>query len=168
MQNKIDEAAGAVKAEAVNQTVSSTKYEQLTTIQKQRADYLKPMIGDHAVNVVNCLDSRGRNSWSQVYEKVQEAMRASYEQMHYLTILSENFTLGKTYTSSEIITVVSEVRQDLKMVPYLTNLKSNCERDFFSLFVAKDITLVTEVDGKTKKTLIGYKPVVCFKPEVEE
>lgn len=155
-----------VKTSEISNTNNAemTAYEQLSNQQKQRANYLKSIIGDHGVALVKQLDSRGRNSWPIVYKKVVNIQKASYDDQRYYSAVCDNFDVDNIYTSAEIISIVGQIRQDLGLEPYLVNLKSNCENDFFNLFIVKDI-YETEDGDKKKGKLQGYKPVLCIKPE---
>jgi hypothetical protein len=161
------EKAGEEQAPLVNRvkTVELTAYEQLSNLQRQRADYLKAMIGDHAIALVPQLDSRGRNSWPVVYEKVMRIHQANYDEQRYQTALSENFDVDTIYAPSEIISIVGQIRQDLGLHPYLVNLNTNCESDFFNIFIVKDVyEMEITAENKKKGKLLGYKPVFCIKP----
>ncbi|WP_172338416.1 hypothetical protein [Mucilaginibacter sp. SG564] len=152
----------------VNLSEAQTAYGQLTALQKQRVDYLKPMIGDHAINIVPLLDRTGPNSWAVVHDKVSKIDKATYDEQSYQAALQEAFIINEVCQPSDVITNVSQVRSDLKLPPYLTNLKKNCETDFFNLFIVKEVYITEEVDGKSRRRFAGYKPVICLKPEVEE
>ncbi|WP_143065136.1 hypothetical protein [Mucilaginibacter gossypiicola] len=149
-----------VNAEAIT-------YDSLTVLQKQRVDYLKPMIGDHAIKVVYNLDKRGPNSWIVVYEKVAKIHKATYDEQRYQDAVIENIEVGNEYLHADLIGIFSQVRGDLKLQPYLTNLKRNCENDLYGLFLVKETYSIETIDGKEKKTAIGYKIIACLKPDSE-
>lgn len=170
--NKIDSGSATSPEVRETSTVSTepkevSAYESLSRVQKQRADYLKRMLGDHAVELVKSIDSRGRNSWPIVYEKVMKLTQATLAEQTYQQAIYDNFELDKTYSSAEIISMIGEIRHDLKLVPYLSNTKQSCESDLFGMFIIKEVYELITSDGKSDsvRKLIGYKPVLRIKSE---
>lgn len=139
----------------------------LSYLQKQKYDYLYSFYEDEekVTQLVMMLDGRGKNAFNSIHAKVEALVSATRDEQRYHDALYDNFDLNETYSSGEIINIVANVRRDLKMEPFSSRLKANCENDFFSLFIIKDISSIVDVEGKSKKVFVGYKPVFKLKPE---
>lgn len=142
----------------------------LTASQKQRVAMLTSVYSeDVATQLVKLIDARGENSWKKVNEKIDFLQRADYKQKMYDDTLYDNFALDEVYSSDDVIKTVGMVRREMGLPIYLSSLKRNCENDFFKLFIVKDVyeeELVDTDDGfKTKKKLIGHKPVFSLRQE---
>lgn len=165
--NLVETAKGLIGGSPENGTKASpiAKYSDLGSIQKHKYDYLLPLFGDQTIVLVPLIEGRGRNSWAKVNEKINVLEQAKFAEQSYHDALYDNFNIGDLYTSGEIMGTVGDVRRDCGLKPYASRLKINCENDFFGLFIVHEVTEDEVVDGKTKKKLIGYKPVFKLKPE---
>lgn len=142
-------------------------YNSLSYMQQQKYDYLKTLMIDEqlTLKLVTFIEGRGRNNFDSVLQKIDLVNNANHLEQMYHDALYDNFVIGNTYSSPEILGIVGQVRREAGMKPYLTRIKQNCEHDFFALFIVHEVYLEIEVDGKVKKQLIGYKPMLKLKIE---
>lgn len=143
-------------------------YDQLTERQKEKYHYLLPTIGDvdSTAKLVSLIKPRGTNSWPNVLGKIDQLVTASPNEMQYNNALYEQFQINQRYTFNEIIEIVSEVRRELHLAPYLNSLKASCESDFNRLFIVHNEYKMVVEDGKTKKLFLGV--VAVFALRIEE
>ena len=140
-------------------------FDSLSTTQKHRYAYLVPLFGDATLDLIPLIEPRGRNSWSNVNLKINTIQQASYEQQRYNDAMFDGFELDKVYNSGEIIGVIGEIRRDTNLPPYSTRIRTDCEKDFHSLFIVHEVHQDETIDGVTKKKLIGFKPVFQLRPQ---
>jgi hypothetical protein len=140
-------------------------FDGLSTTQKHRYAYLVPLFGDTTLELIPLVEPRGRNSWANVNSKITNIQQASYEQQRYNDAMFDGFELDKVYTSGEIIGVIGDIRRDTNLPPYSTRIKTDCEKDFFSLFIVHEVYQDEVIDGVTRKKLVGYKPVFQLRPQ---
>lgn len=162
MSNSISISLEAGASTTTDKSTLPSTYNDLNPRQKQRVDYMQGLIGDKAFELVINLEGRGRNSFESVYNKVTALLNARHEGQRYFDTLYENIDLNKVYTVTHIIGIVAEVRKDLKLPPYLTSPKTHCLNDLFNLFLVKD-----EVIASPKRQLVGYRPMVRIKPDLD-
>jgi hypothetical protein len=145
--------------------MTPTDGEKLTTVQKQRYDYLFPIYGELSYDIARSITGKGKNSWQSFLDKMDIVTRAKSRDKEYYDALYEQFSLGELYTSSDIVGHVGEVRRDLELSPYIDKLKVRSEYDFFLVFMTEDIHDEVTDNGKIKKVLKGHKPLIKVKPE---
>lgn len=145
--------------------MKSLSVKDLTAIQQQRYYSLAPIYGDSAIDIVINLTTRGKNSYSDFLDKMHTVIKAKHDANDYYSALYESITLGDTISPGEVIQKVSDVRRELELEPYREKLKIQCEADFFLLFVFEEVHQEETIDGKTKKVLVGYKPLAKVRPE---
>lgn len=142
-------------------------YNSLSYLQKEKFDYLKPMINDEDVTLrlVTLLEGRGRNNFNSVIERFSYVNNSKDEERIYYDALYDKFKVGSIYTPSDIIGIVSQVRTEIKLPPYTSDWKHKCVNDFLSLFIVHDIYEEIEIDDKTSKKHRGYTPKLKLKLE---
>ena len=150
-----------------NEPNITSGYSALTYMQKQKFDYLKKLVDkdDLTLQLVLLIEGRGRNNFDAVVEKIELLNNAKHQDQRYHDALYDNFKVGVTYASADIISIVSEVRREVGFKPYTSRWKQNCEGDFFTLFIVHDVYSETEHDNKAKRQLVGYKPAFKLKSE---
>jgi hypothetical protein len=150
-----------------NEPNEALTYNALTYMQKQKYDYLKTLIDNEklTLQLVVLIEGRGKNTFDAVVEKIELLNNAKQQEQRYHDALYDNFQTDNTYTSADIISVVSEVRREVGLKPYTSRWKQNCEGDFLTLFIVHDVYSEVEQEGKSKKQLVGYKPVFKLKNE---
>jgi hypothetical protein len=137
-------------------------YSGLTPLQQQRYDYLFPIYGKHAAEIVTSIYGKGKNSWASFLEKMDAIDQAKPHVKEYYDALYDTFQIGKVYQPGQIIGNVNEARRELGLIPYTEKIKIQSEHDFYLLFLVED-SYVSSEDGGTK-TFEGYKPIVRIKP----
>lgn len=147
--------------------VTNIAFDALTYSQKQKFNYLSSIYDDKdaLLKLVKLIDGRGRNSWTKVNAKIAFINDADRDTQRYLDALYDNFEVGKTYTSDQVISVVADVRRDLGLLPYITRLKRYCEEDFFALFIIHEKSETISNHGAETSKFIGYVPMFKLKPE---
>ncbi|MDR3695591.1 hypothetical protein [Mucilaginibacter sp.] len=146
-------------------TNSLTAKSSMSATHKHRVSYLVHLFNDSTDELVNLIEGRGRNSWSLVNRKINNLEQASYETQRYYDALYDNFEVGEIYSSSDIIGITGDVRRDLRMDPYISRLRTNCENDFFGLFIVQEVSNEEIIDSVIKKKVVGYKPLFKLRPE---
>lgn len=146
---------------------SKLNYSTLSYLQKQKFDYLKRLINDEelTLQLVQLIEPRGKNNFNSVVDKIEALNGAKSTEQRYHDALYDNFNINQLFSSSDIITIVSQVRREAGMPPYSSRWKQNCESDFFSLFIVVEEYEEIDVDGKVKRQFLGYKPVFKLKSE---
>ena len=146
--------------------IQSLTDNKLTAIQQQRYDYLYPVYGELSDSIVRSLTGKGRGSWQSFLDKMDIVIRAKAKDREYYDALYEQFPLGELYSPKTILGDVGQVRRDLELNPYYEKMKVQSENDFFLVFVVKEeYQTITGDDGKEKKVLLGYRPLIKVKPE---
>jgi hypothetical protein len=147
-----------------NQSLVEPTSSKLTAIQQQRYDYLFPIYGPSAIDIVTNVHGKGKNSWPALLEKQSAIEQAKSHVQGYYDALYETFQIGYVYTPGQIIGNVNEARRALGLIPYVEKIKVQSEQDFFLLFLTQDrYELNTEV-SEFAKTFVGYMPVARIKP----
>lgn len=147
-------------------SVATTKtYDNLTYAQKNKYNTLHRIFGDETLDLVLKIEGRGENSFIKVLQKISEIEKADKAAQKYHNALYEAFELGELYTPQEIIGIVTEVRRDLDLAPYVSRINKHCEKDFFRLFIVDNV-YENAVNPDDKRTLKGYSP--SFKLQTED
>lgn len=160
-----------IVTEAVAGT-SPVTYADLTKSQKSQYAIFKQHYSDEqaVLDLVQLIGGKGGNSLSNVIEKLTYINHADYDTQKYQDALYDVFQNGEPYDFDDIIGNVSGVRMALRIPPYTSRFKINCEQDFLRLFLVEPLHVFTsyvDKDGveKIKRTQIGYKPLFKIKPE---
>ena len=145
-------------------------FNNLTPSQQQKFFTLSPVYGsDAAINIVANLSEKGKNGYSSFLDKMDVVTKAKHEDEEYFDAVYDEFQLNQIVSPGEIILKIAETRRRLEIEPYRDKLKLRSEKDFFLLFVYKEVrTLKTDETGITKNELTGYIPVAKVKPDPED
>lgn len=135
--------------------------EGFTNNQLERFYALSHIYGEDAARLVPMLKARGENSYAKVYDKAVSVNRARGVDADYYSSLSGQFEDYLHLTIELIVSIVSEVRAEHDLPPYVTKIKTKSLNDYFKLFVFEEIFEETE-DG-IRGTLIGYRPLFRLK-----
>ena len=154
-------------------TLVKKSFSDLTTQQKQRYAHVRGIYvnDEESLNLILLLEPRGGNSWKSVTDKIDNIDRGDYKMQMYHDALYDNFEIGVTYTSDDIIRIIGQVRRDMGLQTYISSLKKNCESDFNQLYIVHTITTDVCCDGndegglKMKKLIVGYRPMFRLKPQ---
>jgi hypothetical protein len=137
---------------------------KLTAIQQQRYDFLFPIYGHSALEIVRNIYGKGKSSWPSFLERMDAVAEAKRHTKEYYNALYETFGIGQIYAPGQVIGDVNDTRRHLGLVPYTEKIKLQSEQDFNLLFLVEDC-YEDEATVSGKKILKGYKPVARIMPQ---
>lgn len=138
---------------------------KLTSLQQQRYDFLFPMYGKLASDIVTNIFGKGKNSWPSFLEKMSQVEESKAHVKEYYKALYDTFELYEVYTPGQIIGNVNLARKEMGLISYTEKIKRQSEYDFNLVFVVEDHYESLVEDGVEKKKFIGCKPVAKVLPE---
>jgi hypothetical protein len=138
---------------------------KMTSIQQQRYDYLFPVYGKLAYDIVINIFGKGRNSWPSFLEKMSQVEESKANVKQYYKALYDTFELYEVYTPGQVIGNVNIARKEMGLISHTEKIKRQSEYDFNLVFVVEDHYESLVEDGVEKKKFIGYKPVAKVLPE---
>ena len=131
--------------------------EVMTSTQRERYNVLYQFYNEDAAAIVRKLKRSGQNSFASVYEKAVKINKAKPSVRDYYGRLSDELAARKKVNDDQIIQIVTEVRSEHDLQPFLKRIKTQCLQEFYNLFIFEEVTTDDELEEEPEAAIREYE-----------